>query len=384
MVVDLTAIESNVRALSERAGSAQLMAVVKADGYGHGLVPAARAAQSGGADWLATAVLAEALRLRQAGLQGPLLAWLAAPTEDYRTAIEHHIDVAGYASWQLSEIAAAARTAGRPARVHLKIDTGLARGGATAEDWPHLIDSALRLQAEGTLDVVGVWSHFAYADEPGHPTIRSQIAAFDEALDVGQRRGLRPQIRHLANSAATLTLPEAHYDVVRPGLSVYGLSPIPHVADPAALGLRPAMSVRTRLALVKGVAAGQGVSYGHTYHTASDTRLGLVPLGYADGVPRHASNRGPVLVGGERRVVAGRVCMDQFVVDLGADDPAEAGDEVWLFGDGRQGEPTAEDWAQAAGTISYEIVTRMSQRLPRRYVGMAQTGVSEADVRAGW
>jgi alanine racemase len=388
VVVDLTAIRHNVATLARCAAGSQTMAVVKANGYGHGLVPTAWAAKAGGAQWLGTAVLAEALRLRSAGLPGRVLSWLAAPGEDYAAGIRGDIDLAAYATWQLAEIAAAAEEAGRPARVHLKVDTGLSRGGATAADWPDLLAAALQAQRVGTVEVVGIWSHLAYADEPGNPTIAAQQARFDDAVGVAERRGLAVELRHLANSAATLTVPDAHYELVRPGLSVYGLSPIPAEAGPDELGLRPAMSLRGRLSLVKEVPAGAGVSYGHAYITAQDTRLGLVPLGYADGIPRHASNTGPLLVGQSVRRVAGRVCMDQLVVDLGPRDPAQAGDEIWLWGDGSRGEPTAEDWAQAAGTISYEIVTRVSPRLPTTYLGWEDLGLSEdlvgREVSSGW
>lgn len=375
VIIDLLAIRDNVAVLAELAGSAETMAVVKANGYGHGLVPSAVAAKAGGATWLATAVLPEALRLRRAGVTGPVLCWLAAPGEDYDEAIRQDVDVSAYAVWQLREIVAAARRAGSPARVHLKVDTGLARGGATAADWPELVEAARRSAHDGEVEVIGIWSHFAYADDPGNPTITAQMREFEDAVAVAGAAGLRVPFRHLANSAATLTLPTAHYDMVRPGLSVYGLSPVPQVGGPADFGLRPAMSIRGRLSLVKAVAGGQGVSYGHTYTTSEPTRLGLVPLGYADGVPRHAGNTGPVLVGDHVRRLSGRVCMDQFVVDLGPSDPAQPGDEVWLFGDGSRGEPSAEDWAKAAGTISYEIVTRVSPRLPTAYVGAAEVGL---------
>ncbi|HEX2361877.1 MAG TPA: alanine racemase [Jiangellaceae bacterium] len=371
--VDLGAVRDNVTELRRRAVNAGVLAVVKADGYGHGLIPSAQAAVAGGATWLGTAVLAEALALRAAALPGRILAWLAAPGENWGSAIEADIDVSAAAVWAVDEIAAAAREVGQQARVHLKVDSGLGRSGATVSDWPSVVDTALKAEAEGVLEVVGLWSHFAIADAPTHPTVTRQLAVFEDAVAFAQARGVRPEVRHLANSAATLTLPQTHFDLVRPGLSVYGLSPVPDQAAPADLGLRPAMSVRARLSLVKRVAAGQGVSYGHAYVTPRTTSLGLVPLGYADGVPRHASSGeggsgAPVLAAGRVRPVAGRVCMDQFVVDLG-DDDAHAGDEVVLFGDGTMGEPTAQEWAEACGTISYEIVTRFGPRLPREYVG---------------
>jgi alanine racemase len=373
--VDLTAIRDNVATLRARATrDAAVMAVVKADGYGHGLVPTARAAVAGGATWLGTALLDEALALRAAGVSEPrILSWLLGPGERYGDAIEADIDVSAAATWALREIVDAARTVGQPARVHLKVDTGLSRGGASGEDWPDVIEAAAKAQADGHVRVVGVWSHLAYADEPGHETNSRQAQVLQEAIDVAAGAGLRPEVRHLANSAAALTAPEQHFDLVRPGIAVYGLSPVPEVATSAQLGLRPAMTVTAALVLVKRVPAGSGVSYGHIYTTASDTTVGLVPLGYADGVARAAGNVAPVWAAGRRRTIAGRVCMDQFVLDLG-DDPAAAGDEVVLFGPGDHGEPTAQDWADATGTISYEVVTRIGPRVPRVYVGAAEVG----------
>ncbi len=368
VTVDLSAIRDNVARLVAAAAGAQTMAVVKADAYGHGLIPSARAAKAGGASWLGTAVLAEAVALRRAGLPGRVLAWLAAPGEDYDTAVGSDIDVAAYSMWQLDEISAAARRTGSTARVHLKVDTGLGRGGVMPADWDEVVEHALRLESDSAVRLVGVWTHFAYADAPGHPTIGAQLDVFADAAARAEKAGAELEVRHAANSAATLTLPAAHFDLVRPGLAVYGLSPIPDVATAAELGLRPAMRLAGRVALVKAVPAGHGVSYGHTYVTRRPTRLALVPLGYADGVPRHASGTGPVHVGGRTYPVAGRVCMDQVVLDVGESD-VRAGDEAVLFSDGAQGEPTAQDWADAAGTISYEIVTRVSGRLPRRYVG---------------
>jgi alanine racemase len=372
VVVDLGAIQHNVTALREHAGEAALMAVVKADGYGHGLLPSARAALAGGATWLGVAQVAEALALRAAGINARVLCWLYAPGEAVAAAVAADVDVSVSARWALEEMVSAAAATGHTARIHLKADTGLGRGGATETDWPGLVDAALAAEATGAVRVVGVWSHLAWADAPDHPTVRRQAAVFDEAVALAERRGARLEVRHLANSAATLTNPAASYDLVRPGLALYGLSPVPDVAGPERFGLRPAMSLRARLALVKRVGAGQGVSYGHAYTTDRPTTLGLVPLGYGDGVPRHASGAGPVLVAGRRTTVAGRVCMDQFVVDLGdgpETDAARAGDEAVLFGSAAVGEPTAQDWAEAAGTISYEIVTRVGARVPRRYVG---------------
>lgn len=373
-VIDLAAIRANTAALADRAaGGAQVMAVVKADAYGHGLAPAARAALAGGATWLGVAQVDEALELRAAGITAPTLAWLFAPGSDLAPAVAAGVDLAVAAPWALADVAAGARAAGYPARIHLKVDTGLGRAGVPAAALDGLLRATLAEQATGAVEVVGVYSHLAYADAPDHPTVRAQAEVFADVVAAVERAGVRLEVRHLANSAALLTAPALHWDLVRPGLALYGLSPLPD-ATPAALGLTPAMRLEADLLLAKRVPAGQGVSYGHAYVTARETVLGLVGLGYADGVPRHASGTatapgGPVQVGGRRLGVAGRVCMDQFVVDLGPDAAARAGDPVVLFGTGADGEPTAEDWARAAGTISYEIVTRLGVRVPREYVG---------------
>ena len=367
VVVDLDVIAANTATLRERVGR-PLMAVVKADGYGHGLVPAARAALAGGADALGVAVLEEALALRAAGVTAPLLAWLHAPGTDYAAALAADVEVSVNAEWALAEVVAAVRATGRNARVHLFADTGLSREGATEADWPGLVSAAARARADGEVDVVGLWSHMAYADAPTHPTIGAQVRVFEEAVGVARAAGLTGARLHLANSAATVALPDTWYDMVRPGIAVYGLDPLG--GDPAAHGLRPAMTVRASAALTKRVPAGVGVSYGHTYFPESETTLLLVPVGYADGVPRAAGNRAPVLAAGAHRTIAGRVCMDQFVLDVG-DAEVRAGDEVVLWGPGDRGEPTAQDWADAVDTIHYELVTRIGGRFARRYVGSA-------------
>ena len=383
-VVDLDAVRDNVGLLRERAGSAAVMAVVKADAYGHGLLPCARAALAGGASWLGVAQLSEALALRSAGIDAPVLAWLTVPGDAYPAAVAAGIDIGVSTDWALAEVAAAAGLVGAVARVHLKVDTGLNRNGATAENWPDLVDSGLKLQAEGLVQVFGVFSHFAYADDPVHPSVEAQTAAFVAAIELAERRGARFEVRHLANSAAALTNPATHFDVIRPGIAVYGLSPVPDLATSAELGLRPAMTLLGRVAHVKHVAAGQGISYGHTYTTRRPTTVALLPIGYADGLPRHAGDGGPVQLVGQRHRIAGRVCMDQFVIDLAnqpdgvdLDDAAELadvqpGDVAVLFG-GAPGQPTAQDWAEAAGTISHEIVSRLGPRIPRIYVGTAGT-----------
>jgi alanine racemase len=367
--VDLAAIRHNVATLRAATGStttgsgAEVMTVVKADGYGHGMVPVARAALRAGATWLGACTLDEALALRAAGIQAPVLAWLFAPGQPLQLGVEQSVDLSAGAEWLLNEIMEAARVAGRPARVHLKVDTGLNRGGATAASWTGLVEAAAKAQADGLIEVVGVWSHLACADEPANPSVKRQLRAFDRACAKASRAGLDPRYRHLANSPATLSRPDTHFDMVRTGIATYGLSPIAG----QQFGLRPAMTLRARVALAKRVRAGQGVSYGHTYTTSAATTLAVLPVGYGDGLPRHASNAGPVWLAGRRRTLAGRVCMDQIVVDCG-NDRVEAGDEAVLFGPGDAGEPTADDWAAAAGTINYEIVTRIGGvRVPRVY-----------------
>lgn len=343
------------------------MAVVKADAYGHGMVPCARAAVEAGATWVGTATPEEALALRAAGIEGRLMCWLWTPGGPWAEGIEADLDMSVSGLWALREVSAAARTVGRTARIQLKADTGLGRGGCMPADWPELVSQALQAEAEGLVRVTGLWSHFACADEPGHPSIAAQLTLFREMVAAAEERGIRPEVRHIANSPGTLTLPETHFDLVRPGIAMYGISPSPEVGTSEEFGLRPVMRLSASLALVKHAPGGHGVSYGHHYVTPGETTLGLVPVGYGDGVPRHASGTGPVLVGGKLRTVAGRVAMDQFVVDLGGDEPA-VGSEVVLFGPGDRGEPTAEDWAQAAGTIAYEIVTRIGSRVPRVHV----------------
>ncbi|MCP8711261.1 alanine racemase [Streptomyces thermocarboxydus] len=376
-VIDLAAVRANVRTLRERAPHAALMAVVKADGYGHGAAECARAAVQAGATWLGAATPQEALALRapESGVPDDVrvMCWLWTPGGPWREAVEADIDVSVSGFWALDEVVAAARAADKPARVQLKADTGLGRGGCQPGDWPELVAGALRAEAEGLLKVTGLWSHFACADEPGHPSIAAQLLTFREMVAYAESQGVEPEVRHIANSPATLTLPDSHFDLVRPGIAMYGVSPSPEIGTPMELGLRPAMTLTASLALVKNVPGGHGVSYGHHYVTAGATTLGLVPLGYADGIPRHASGGGPVLVEGKWRTVAGRVAMDQFVVDLGGDEPGP-GAEAVLFGPGDRGEPTAEDWAQASGTIAYEIVTRIGSRVPRVYVNGEQSG----------
>src|SRR5450755_2164816 len=367
-LIDQGAIKENVSALRRHVGGAQLMAVVKADGYGHGMIPTATAALAGGADWLGVVQTGDALALRQAGLTAPVLCLLAAPDAAHEEAIRGGVDLSAGSVALVSQIAAAAQRAGRPARLHLKADTGMSRGGATAADWPGLVAAALAAEAAGHARITGIWSHLACADMPGHPSIDAQLAAFRDAVGLAERAGARPELRHLANTPATLTLPRTWFDLVRPGGAVVGLSTLP---GDLPGWLRPAMTLRARLVLAKQVPPGTGVSYGLRHVTTGRSTLGLVPLGYAEGVPRNASGVAEVQVRGRRWTISGTVCMNQFVVDFG-DQAVSAGDEVVLFGPGDSGASTAHDWADALGTLSYEVVTRFPGRVPRSYSGVPE------------
>jgi len=365
VAVDYGAITRNTRTLLDQAGGAGLMAVVKADGYGHGLVETARAARAGGASWLGVAQPEEALALRAAGDTGRLLAWLYGPGLRAAALIAADVDLSVSSLANLDEIIAGARQAGSRARIHVCVDTGLGREGVTPEGLPALLDAVASGSASGSVDAVGMWSHLAWADAPGHPTIDDQAAVFRLALEAASERGLTFEARHLANSAAAITRPDLRFDLVRPGIALYGLSPLAD-AGGADLGLTPAMSVTSVVALVKRVRAGQGVSYGHDYVTDRETYLGLVPVGYADGVFRSAGGRAEVSIRGTRYRIAGRVCMDQFVVDLGPATSIVEGDVVTLIGP--EG-PTAREWADAAGTIDYEIVCRFGGLRPKVAAG---------------
>ncbi len=366
-LVDLAAVRHNVDVLRAAAPDAALMAVVKADGYGHGAVPVAGAALAAGATWLGVCTIEEALELRAAGLAARVLSWLHLPDDDFAPAVAADIDLSVASRAHLAAVLAGARQAGRPARLHLKVDTGLTRNGVQPGDWPDLLDAAAKAEADGAAQVVAVWSHLAHADAPHHATLDRQAARLDAAWQAARDRGLDP-MRHLANSAATLTRPDLHYDLVRPGIAVYGLDPLGRPVPESPL--RPAMTLRARVALAKRVPPGEGVSYGHIWTTPRETTLALVPIGYADGVPRALGQRGRmrVLLGGVLRPVVGRVCMDQIMVDCG-DDDVRAGDEVVLFGSGG---PTAQDWADELDTIHYEVVTGVhGARVTRTHIGAA-------------
>ena len=366
-VVDLDAITHNVRLLRERAGGAAVMTVVKADGYGHGAAAVARTALAAGAAELGVATVAEALALRRDGITAPLLAWLHAPGTDYAPALDADVQLGISSQEQLAGLLDAVTYTGVTATVTLKVDTGLNRNGAPADEFDDLLIALAHAVADDAIRLRGVMSHLACADEPAHPANDAQARRFTDLLTRVRRAGLRYEMAHLANSAATLSRPDFAFDMVRPGLATYGLSPIP---DRGPLGLIPAMTLKAPVALVKSVPAGAGVSYGHTWVVPHDTTVALIPVGYADGVLRTLGGRIEVLINGRRRAAVGRVCMDQFVVDLGTTRPDVApGDEAILFGPGTDGEQTAQDWADRAGTISYEVATSPRGRIMRAYRG---------------
>lgn len=380
-VIDLAAVEHNVALLlrvARRANPAvELMAVVKADGYGHGAVPVAQAARRAGATALGLATPAEAVDLVAGGCEStvdrPVLAWLWVPDEDIRPAVASGVQLVISSAAQLTAVLEVARVGpGGVPSIHLKLDTGLGRGGATEAEFGGLLTAAAAAQRDGRLRIVGLMSHLASADVPGDPSVAGQIAAFRAGCDRAAAAGLTLRWRHLANTPAALAVPAATFDLVRCGIGIYGIDPF-ETSTPDSAQLRPAMTLLARVALTKRVPAGHGVSYGLTYRTAAETTLALVPLGYADGIPRGAGPTARLWLVGRRRSIAGRIAMDQFVVDCG-DDAVSTGDEVLIFGPGGAGEPTAAEWAVAAGTIGYEIVSRIGSRVPRRYVGTRPAG----------
>jgi alanine racemase len=364
-VVDLDAIANNVRILGEHAGSAAVMAVVKADGYGHGATSVARAALAAGAAELGVATIDEALALRRDGITAPVLAWLHAPGTDFAPALRSDVQIAVSSVRQLGELLDAVRRTGITASVTVKVDTGLNRNGVSAAEYPAVLQALLRAQAGSAILVRGLMSHMVYADDPEHPTNDLQGQRFSDMIQQARAVGVRYEIAHLSNSATAMSRPDFAYDLIRPGIAVYGLSPIP---ERGQMGLVPAMTLRCSVALVKSVRIGDGVSYGHTWIADRDTTLALIPIGYADGVYRALSGRIDVLINGRLRRSVGRICMDQFVVDLGpGKTDVHEGDIAVLFGPGTEGEPTAQDWADLLDTIHYEVVTSPRGRVMRVY-----------------
>ncbi|MGO2748118.1 alanine racemase [Microbacterium sp.] len=357
--IDMDAIADNTRHI-RRVTGVDVIAVVKANAYGHGAASAAVAALSGGATRLGVAEIAEGLDLRRQGITAPIVAWLHEPGQRFETAAANRIEV-GISSFDQLEAAGAAAGAEGVVDVHLKLETGLSRNGIPPRDWGRVLAEAARLERIGRIRIIGLFSHLSNASPADD---RDALARFEEGTAAATSVGIHPQIRHIAATAAAIDLPETRLDAVRIGIGLYGLSPFDDRSS-AELGLRPAMTLRGAVAAVRRVPAGAGVSYGYDHRADRDTTLALVPLGYADGIPRQASGRGPVAIGGRRFAVTGRVAMDQFIVDVG-DTPVSVGDEVTIFGDPTLGAPSATEWANAAGTINYDIVTRIGNRVPRR------------------
>lgn len=361
--VDLSAISQNLHLLQRHTG-VSVMAVVKADAYGHGLVPVARAAVTAGAAWLGVALLEEALALRSAGITIPILAWLVPPGSNYQSAIMGDIDIAVPSIAIFQEICVASRHLNKRARIHIEVDTGMTRGGFLFE-WESFLD--LLTVSRDEVEVVGLFSHFARADEPGELQNSLQLRRFIEMSDDLNEKGIEPTIHHLSNSAASLVDASSHFDMVRTGIAMYGLTPdLEHFGASKNLGLKPAMTLKAKIHLVKEVLSQTPVGYGAAASTEHNTKLGVIAMGYADGIPRIAKSAG-VFHNGRRAPLIGRVSMDQFVVDLGADSTAEAGEWVTVFGSGNDGEYTADDWGRASQSINYEIVTRIGPRVSRVY-----------------
>jgi alanine racemase len=354
VTIDWVAIAANTRLLADRARG-ELMAVVKADGFGHGSVEVANAALAAGATRLGVTCLAEALPLREASLTAPILSWLDGPGAQFSAAVNYDIELAVPDRAHLDAIARQAAGV----RVHLHLDVGLARDGAAPADWPELCRAAGRLERQGVLRVVGVMGHLACADDPAHPSNALGRARFNWGVQIARAGGLRPAHRHLAATAATLVDPLSHHTMSRVGAGLVGIDPS------GTTRLRPAMTLTAPLAQVRRVCAGTAVGYGHTWSAPHRTTLGLVPLGYADGLPRLASGRAEVFVRGRRRPVVGRVSMDSLVVDLG-DEPVVPGEAATVFGPGDHGEPTVADWARWGQTIEHEIVVAVGARAFRR------------------
>jgi alanine racemase len=362
--IDSSAIEHNVRTLAQDVTSAwpvQVWAVVKANGYGHGAVTAARAALAGGASGLCVALVQEGVELRRAGVEAPILVLSEQPHEDLPAVVQHGLRLTVYRTEYIAALEAIGAT-GVP--VHLKIDTGMHRVGARPADAVAIADA---VSASSAVWLEGVFTHLAVADEPEHPHTKFQLDAFDTVLDHLSATGHRPLLVHAANSAGAIVHPRARFSMVRPGIAIYGISPGAEVdAMVRELGLRPALSLHARVSMVQRLAAGERISYGlrHTFERA--TNVATVPIGYADGVPRRLWNHGgSVLIGGVRRPIVGVVTMDQLMVDCG-DHDVHVGDEVVLLGAQGDERITATEWADGLGTIGYEVVCGISARVERR------------------
>ncbi len=360
--VDLGAIAHNVRTLKKLVAPAQLCAVVKADGYGHGAVPVARTAIDAGATWLAVALAEEGAALRDAGIEAPVLVLAEPGPAELELAAAFRLTPTVYTRAGVAAAAKAAAHAGEPLTVHLKVDTGMHRVGADPAEAPSLAEA---IAGRRELRLGALWTHCAIADRPEDPYTNEQLERFHGVVAALERLNQRPALLHAANSAAAICFPAARLDLVRSGIAVYGISPVPGLAD--GVGLRAAMRLKATVSLVRRLSAGERISYGLECRFERDTNVATIPIGYADGVRRRLSSLGgEVLIGGRRRPITGVVTMDQLMVDCG-DDPVVAGDEVVLIGVQGAEEVTAEDWAAKLGTIGYEIVCGIGPRVPRRY-----------------
>jgi alanine racemase len=361
LTVDLHAIAANTRLFAART-RAEVMAVVKADGFGHGGAEAARTALANGATWLGVTSIAEAVALRQAGLAAPVLSWLNPVDADFGLALAAGIDLAVPSLRHLSAVTRAARASGHRARVHLHLDVGMARDGAEPAVWPRLCQAAFRGEQRGVLSVVGLMGHLGCASVPADPCNEAGRACFARGVQTARAAGLRPAVRHLAATAATLTDPRSHHTLCRIGAGLVGI-------DPSRTSrLHSALTLTAPVVAVRRVRAGRPVGYGHSWTAPADTTLGLLPVGYADGLPRAASGQAEVMVRGRRCPVAGLISMDQTVVDLRGQQ-VHLGEIATLFGPGTSGEPTVADWAAWAGTIEHEIVTGIGGRVRRQVTG---------------
>lgn len=358
VTVSAAAITANTALLREHCGT-PVMAVVKADGFGLGAEVVARAALAGGASELGVATCDEALALRAAGITAPILVWMLHAGAPLVEAVRNEITLSCPSTRVLEFVAAAAEEAGVPARVELEVDTGMHRSGGPQQEWGELWAAARAAQVGGLLDVVGVWTHFGVTDDDP-AAFADPLAMLDAAWTAAHRAGLRPQRRHAASSLAAVVSPAARLDLVRIGAALFGIEPVPS----RALGLAPAARWETTVVQVRDVGAGDPVGYGQQYRTARAGRLALLPVGYADGVPRSAWPGVTVSAGGVRHPLVGAVSMDQCVVDAGGAD-VEVGDRVVLLGDPAHGEPSLREWSLILGTIPQEVLTGLGPRVAR-------------------
>lgn len=397
-LINQTAVEHNIRTLASRIGNRSIMAILKAEAYGHGRQIVAQAAQKAQVNYFGLAQLGEALQMRsefdQLGYPRPnaqrnpgsnkadfkvgpsIFTWIYPPQIEWEIPLQADLEISVSYPQALDQIILAAEKLKKPALVHLKIETGMGRAGATLEQWDDLLIRAQKAQKQGLIKVVGIWSHLAQADDPsevGTAMVNAQVEKFEAAVRQARIAGFTQAKKHLAATSGVLWHPQTHYDLVRFGIGMYGLSPNPNWQNSSELQLIPAMRLQAQLVLIKEVSAGQRVSYGGTWVAPRDTVLGIVPLGYADGIPRQASNKLAVTVGGCQYPQVGRICMDQMVVDLGPKTTLKIGDWVTVFGAGNNGELTADDWAEASETINYTIVTQIGPRVPR----VVQKGVED-------